>query len=483
MAQNSVVGALQHLRDLGIIEASDAESTKDPALNSQSTPSLNHIDDQGSLRHAGSLGPGFPIQSGLLKESPSPKKQPPLFWKAMGFFLKKEFCSTVDDQAIFFANPRDVGIAGGTFRPVELTNYQVFQFADGMQRANRPSFSLGEHSYFAFLDLYLRNVGEAEDPQELVEARNKFLVAKANKDQAWESARLEYIEHVSASQGPAATSLIEYIDADPHYKDMWDAELKAQNELSKLLPPEFASLLSQINTMRLADSRLEPQRANNMPVIAVDADWIRQQELEGKTRENLVDPKNVYYRPCYSLPNYEATVNDWYAAVPSPSTMVRNGPHVFPLANILNRKWADLGHPLLDNAKLSEGELTSAQIDFINSLDGTLTFLQEPYVGHVTRGPWDINGSVRDLYDLRPGAPKVLQDTVLKTTKLIIAWGMEIELTIPDVLPVSVDTSIRNVTLAGMDLPLQPDAGNKNKLVFRGGGKGPILIGAIADMI
>jgi len=135
---------LQTLAELGIVQV----VPKTPAASAVATP----IDSTGSL------GAGFPL-SGSDSRLSAPKKQPPLFWKAVGFFLKNRFSSAGSlldsDRALFFADPGQVGIPDGGACPEEVTNYQAFLFADTMQRVNQPSFSLSGSSYFEFLNLYV----------------------------------------------------------------------------------------------------------------------------------------------------------------------------------------------------------------------------------------------------------------------------------------------------------------------------------------
>ncbi|KAG8533373.1 uncharacterized protein KY384_002156 [Bacidia gigantensis] len=124
--------------------------------------------------------------------------------------------------------------------------------------------------------------------------------------------------------------------------------------------------------------RLKPQIGNNMPVIAIDKDWLQSLKLNPSSNaDDLVDPKAIFYRPLYSLPTYEITSDYWvksYAALGKE----RDGPWTVPLAGIWDRSWSDLGHPLLDQVKPQEA-FTAQQKTFINSLTTTLTFLQSPY--------------------------------------------------------------------------------------------------------
>jgi hypothetical protein len=208
--------------------------------------------------------------------------------------------------------------------------------------------------------------------------------------------------------------------------------------------------------------------------------------------------------PAYGLLHYEATVKYWIDR--SGASLVatgnndldrleRDGPYTIPLADVWERSWADLGHPLLDRAKQAV-PLTDERKELINSLGVTVTFLQRPRVANVSRGPWDVNDA-RARFDLNPNAPQSLSKTVYKTSRLIIALGVEIELKVPEdmttssTLGGSVDKGtmkkMMNTTLAGMDLPfktVKKEGQCGERLMFRGGGDGfPILLGAFADMV
>ncbi|KAK4221697.1 hypothetical protein QBC38DRAFT_540006 [Podospora fimiseda] len=387
----------------------------------------------------------------------SPKKQPPLFWKAFGFFLKIKFSSSGSlldaNQALFFADPDQPGISESVTYPNEVTNYQVFQFADTMQRANQSSFSLSSgSSYFEFINLYLRHVGEENESPKLTQA----------------PARARFAQLVSSS--PGTPPLIDYLERKPSYISAFEA-------FAALCKPAFSSVLRQLELLRLADMRLEPQAGNIILVLAVDRDW------------QLVDAerRNIYYRPAYGLPHYETTVKYWIdrygAGLANPvDRMDRDGPYTIPLVNVWERCWADLGHPLLDQAEQA-APLSDERKELINSLSATVTFLQRPFVAKF------------EQRHLGPSVPQSLRETVYKTSRLIIAWGVEIELTVPEDMMLgtlgSVDKGtikkMMNMTLAGTDLPFKTVKNRgqgRSKLLFRGGGDGfPILLGAFADMV
>ncbi|TGO55485.1 hypothetical protein BELL_1454g00010 [Botrytis elliptica] len=535
MAARCFPRLLKNLSDSGLVRVPAPSAAAQPPSPQVTTACAAH----GLAESTGSLGAGFPSHGPGRKLS-IPKKQPPLFWKAFGFFLKNKFSSSGSlldaNKALFFADPDQPGIAEGVAYPNEVTNYQLFQFADIMQRANQPSFSLSSGiSYFEFLNLYVlatRRRGtslfpsslphsvvhrlflhatcsdphlQENEPHALTQARETLLRAKQTKDEAWKAARARFAQLVSSSPGthpPAPPpSLIDYLERESSYISAFEAEAAAQKAFAALCKPAFSSILRQLDLLRFADMRLEPQAGNTMPVLAVDRDWVtfakHNPDMAG---QQLLDAerRNIYYRPAYMLPHYETTVRYWTdrygASLANPvNRLERDGPYTIPLADVWERCWADLGHPLLDQAEQAV-PLNAERKELINSLSATVTFLQRPFVATVSRGMWDVNDP-RARFELGPSAPQSLRETVYKTSRLIIAWGVEIELTVPeDMMSAtlgSVDKGtmkkMMNMTLAGMDLPFKTvknGGQGGSRLVFRGGEDGfPILLGAFADMV
>ncbi|KAM7217517.1 hypothetical protein V8F06_007148 [Rhypophila decipiens] len=513
--------ALQTLADLDIVKIHEGKSLADSPASYRKTASSHGLRPAPS---PGSLGQGFP-QCTPAKPIP-PRKQPTLFWKAMGFFMKRHFSSAADleddDQALFFADPNQSAIPAGGSCPPEVTNYQLLVFSDTMERANRPSFSLSGTSYFEFLDMYMRNVGEPNEPTELVQARTTLLDVKEQKDEDWKTACSSYLQCGSGSASspcnnnsdsnspPAPGPLLDFIDhkseAGTSYKQAFDDEHKAQENQTHLLNPSIAEAITRLmDRIRLADSRIDYHVGCNMPVVTVDADWIEMLKLMNSTNPGT-DPSTmgmaavsaqlklkdlVYHRPLHEMNNYQSTVNIWYKSVGSPGNIPRDGPYRLDLAGIWERSWADLGHPLLDSAALPGGELTPQKKDFLNSLSATVTFIHKPFRGNITRGTWDVRDPRQ--FRLQPDAPPSLEERVYKTSRLIIALGIKIELVLPEaVAGAASEIGVKNITLADLDLPLKEVSGEGgNKLIFSGGWDFdqsggvdfPILLGAFADLV
>ena len=54
-------------------------------------------------------------------------------------------------------------------------------------------------------------------------------------------------------------SLIDYMDKDKKYQSAWNAEETAEQALTNLRKPALSSVSVQLDMIRLADMRLEPQ--------------------------------------------------------------------------------------------------------------------------------------------------------------------------------------------------------------------------------
>lgn len=217
-----------------------------------------------------------------------------------------------------------------------------------------------------------------------------------------------------------------------------------------------------------------------MPVIAIDQNWVQIRKDTGREGEDAIDQKLVYYRPWYNLSAFATTYADWFQLSAASSAPKRDDTYSIPLAGIWDKTWSALGHPELDDAAPSEN-LNAAQKDFVNSLTATLTFLYKPAIVDVHTGQWDVQG-FRSDFPLQPDAPGDLREPICKTSKMILAWGMEIEIELPEssLSP----PGIKNLTLSALDMPLKEVRGDGRRLAFQAGADGiPILVGTLADVI
>ena len=124
--------------------------------------------------------------------------------------------------------------------------------------------------------------------------------------------------------------------------------------------------------------------------------------------------------------------------------------------------------------------MTNTQKDFISSLKATITYIQKPCAIDVDAGLWCVKNP-RAHFTLDSDAPAFLKEQVCRTSKMIMAWGIEIEIILPEMITTQ---AFQNTTLAAMDLPTKVTGPNGNKLLFEAGGDTyPLLLGVIADII
>jgi len=160
-----------------------------------------------------------------------------------------------------------------------------------------------------------------------------------------------------------------------------------------------------------------------MPCEAMSQDYIYRAYLAGKPITS--DPRDIYYRPLYSLPDYDHICNNWANS----STSLRNQEYPISLDPKLlqSTTWASLGHPALDQG--SPVTLTVTQKQLLSQATATVTFKGKPAVVDVDRGMWDVNTNL--MPKLSPSAPAEIRQPYVKTTKLLLAWGLEINIKFP----------------------------------------------------
>jgi hypothetical protein len=102
-----------------------------------------------------------------------------------------------------------------------------------------------------------------------------------------------------------------------------------------------------------------------------------------------------------------------------------------------------------------------------------------PAAVDVERGLWDYKG-FRDLGNLSEDAPAYLREKFCRTTKLLLAWGMCLEIT----FPASVFVTDRRSFLSSLRFPFQQDPQNKDMYFSQTGGDTyPILLAALATIV
>jgi hypothetical protein len=165
-----------------------------------------------------------------------------------------------------------------------------------------------------------------------------------------------------------------------------------------------------------------------MPCIVVSEDYIRDPTYQASGKI-VVNTKDVYYRPLYDLPNFDATCNNWQALNSDAGKVERVGTLPILMVEAVSRSWSDLGHEGLDSAILAP--LSDAQKDLLKSLQMSLTFLGKPAAVSLDRGIWDVPNVRNKFKSVASTLPSVVRRPFCKTTKMLFAWGIEISITFP----------------------------------------------------
>jgi hypothetical protein len=218
--------------------------------------------------------------------------------------------------------------------------------------------------------------------------------------------------------------------------------------------------------------------SNNMVCIATSDDYIRDPDVMAGGKI-VVNPKDRYYRPLYSLPNFDAICNNWQYMNTDSSTIERVGPYPISMLDAAERSWSDLGHQWLDSAK--EPKISPAQRELLQTLQVSMTFVGRPAAVGLDRGFWDVPNVRKKLKSVSKTLPAFVRRPFCKTTKMLFVWGIEIRIK----LPVAVDDlSSKNVSLGFLKVPLAPVKDSTNELLFTAGcDTYPLLLAVLSSII
>ncbi|CZT05737.1 uncharacterized protein RCO7_03908 [Rhynchosporium graminicola] len=478
---------LELLSSLGVLETEPPPSVANSIQDNKTTTTTFSLVSHAGPSSSDLVGavPGTDIQEPNRAGDPIPKYQPSLFWKALAFaFADSSYLSTAtslsdEGQALFLANSDQPGVPAGRPYPDEVTNYQTFAKGDAIQIINHPTYSLEGDSYFEYLSLYMRSVVNDSDDPNLTQSRAALIKAKLDKDKAYEHARIQYeSKFLKGSQNATRPAFIDALTHDDSLQSALKNELACENKYTTLQGDNMADVSNKLDTIKNADNRLMEKVGNNMPCIAVSDDYIRDPTIR-PSGKIVVDPKDVYYRPLYNLPNFDATCNNWQAINSDVSKIERVGPLPILMAEAASRSWSELGHDGLDSA--IPAPLSDAQKELLQTLQISLTFLGKPAAVSLDRGMWDVP-NVRSKFKVASTLPAVVRRPFCKTTKMLLAWGMEICIT----FAISVtDLSKEKISLAGFKIPpLDADADNPNQMRFVAGRSTyPLLLAVLAKIV
>lgn len=207
-----------------------------------------------------------------------------------------------------------------------------------------------------------------------------------------------------------------------------------------------------------------------MPCYAIDLDYVRENQVNNGNLH--LDPRDIYYRPFYSLTDYERTCNNWNKLNLPPTDVT------YPIS--LDQKdlgtWAELGHEALDATEVSG--FSSAQAELLATVTASITFRSKPAVINIDRGFWDVV-PLRQIA-LAATAPSYLKEPFMKTTKLLITKGFDIDIQIPT--GYTGPTSGLRITRWG--IPLASISEDQKHLRFSASGEAyPIILAVLGSLV
>ncbi|KAJ8117460.1 hypothetical protein OPT61_g1352 [Boeremia exigua] len=418
----------------------------------------------------------LPGQRGSKKSSyGDPVPNPPsTFIKALSFTLLNFMTSSSDlsleSKAFFIAPVSQAGIPGGEFVDAPITNYQLFLKADAVQKQNYPLYAVDDaSSYYSLLSRYMRYMNATNTDPAINAARMKILDAESQKDMQWGSARQAYVAMRETDPNGSQT-FVDYLMKYQGYNDAWAAEQKAQKDYEALLPLELVDVSRQLDIIKSANDRLIYKINNNMPCYAMDLDYVRESELNNGRLH--LDQRDIYYRPFYSLTDYERTCNNWN----KPSLPRTSVSYPISLDPRELGTWAELGHGALD--KSSATTFTTEQADLLASVKATITFSCKPAVISVERGLWDVVPLKSSCLSI--AAPSYLKRPFMKTTKLLITKGFDIDIQIPT----AYTGSTSGLRINRWGIPLSNISDDQKHLKFSADGESyPIILAALGSLV
>lgn len=207
-----------------------------------------------------------------------------------------------------------------------------------------------------------------------------------------------------------------------------------------------------------------------MPCDAISIDYINYYYTNQSKLTS--DPRDLYYRPSYVLSNYEHICNNWMDSK-------TRGPPWGPYPLMFKHKpgtWAKLGHPDLDS--VPEDDFTELQGKFLSMIKASVTFDGEPQALDVERGFWEVHSLHFPTSD---NAPEYIKQPFVKTTRLLMAWGLTIDVTLP--APVE-EVSTQDIELSDWGIPLKSTSADGKTLTFKAGSKfHPILVATLGKLV
>ncbi|KAH8817317.1 hypothetical protein F5884DRAFT_896975 [Xylogone sp. PMI_703] len=358
----------------------------------------------------------FPVDGPPLQLYPTPPKvaySPVLkaFASALRPFVTLDEDLSASGKAFFIGSPLQYGIPT-SLDEQEYLNEALFTMCDPIQTLNSPVFSAAGVSYFEWLRAYVRNVQDTSeaDPARVAKATTAYQEAARHADEEFHRALSNFKDAV------VVDSKLSFIDwmSGPFGKDYRNAcdNRDIKNDILKKI--QGTGLTDVARSRELLDSaraRLESKQGNNMPVALRDIVPAGSGKPPGT---------GVAFLPLYYLSGYATASNTWImnsGSLPSQSLP-------FSPVPVETKTWTHLGFSHIVDEVASESVSWIKDVKIVLKFNGMGAF-------DVRRGLWDINGVKTVLPPLKPTAVDTLKNPILKTVKVLIAYGVELIVHLP----------------------------------------------------
>ncbi|KAF4335363.1 hypothetical protein FBEOM_10772 [Fusarium beomiforme] len=425
-----------------------------------------------------------------------------------------------DPNAMYFiASAVNKGPAAGSFVPDQNTNNDLFEQCDALIADTSPVYNPGNAgSYFDCVDKYISTVRLNENrdqglQQQLDDAKAKLKKMEDEFDEfqnkamgRWEKDRRagekakgalrdlgwnrrnvkrfrQVYPNVDADTGMAknavqpmqlfcASRVVFVTDQFVRYvsnvEDDWMNQYatdyveacRTRDALAGKLRHSSVKLAKEM--LDDAQARLEPKQGNNMPCVVSDVGI-----LNGRATQQA----DIVYRPRYYLSGDRSTAKRWrdeyYDKTAAPEQ------RLVSFEVLKNKTWAQLG--IIEPTGAND-------IDNTPEIDFNVTLI---YTGigvfDVKRGLWDINDFRTLLPQLASTAPPDCHQPLYKTTKLLLAYGVNVILKLPQVMDQDVASRLRLMPGLMDDLPLTLVNGNELHAQPQTNDAYPVLLAVLAD--
>ncbi|KAF2106090.1 hypothetical protein BDV96DRAFT_654961 [Lophiotrema nucula] len=350
------------------------------------------------------------------------------------FLSMDELAFERGEQALFIANPRQLGIPAATVNEA-FVNEAIFDTADAIQTGKSIEFSREGRSYFKTLRSYVARVklDPAETSPEMRVAHEHYLDLADIVDREFEDAVEKYRLSKKVDK-KTTTGLQEWLQSDfgRSYRDAVTAKQKWSATLTKLQSPQMSEVANARDMLDSAGSIDSPKAGSNMIC-----------SLKNRGDNALQTPATdeLIYRPSYILNDYNTISEGWvtnYSQTSSgrqevPLDLVAaqtttwkglgfasfDGSGAPPNAEIASTAEQDHGKPIIDLSKLDLKDIL-IKVDCANI---------QPF--DVMRGLWDIQDFRNVLPVLSEGAPQYLEEQFYKTTKILLAYDVDMVVEVP----------------------------------------------------